>query len=213
MRTSSKILVFLFFVVTVGLIYFVNKADEEEINAAVEARLEEAFADREQELDTREQTMQEHLADQEQAQQARLDSALARMEQPVYVRLPADTVEHVLRRLGLTVERGTDSYDDPTLTFKLATYTVTMFFYDCQETGCSSLRLFAGFSLDAPTSDEMLNDWNSDKRFSTAYRNDEGWACLDEDLVLRGGVTLGAVEQFVLNFRERLGEYARHVGA
>ncbi len=214
MRTSSKILAFIFFIVAGGLVYFVNKADEDEINTTVEERLQAAFAEREQALNERADAIETELAERQQALEARLDSALTRQEQPIYSLIKADSVESALRRMGLAFERSTDDDGDPKLSFKLATYNVTLFFYSCQEdAGCESLRLYAGFDLENPPTTETINEWNRTKRYSTAYLNDRDWACLDEDLRISGGVSLDAVEKFILNYRERLTEYARHIGA
>ncbi|MFQ5568368.1 MAG: YbjN domain-containing protein [Rhodothermales bacterium] len=208
MRTSSKVLVFVFFVVAAGLIYVVNKADEDEISAAVEARLEEAVAEQERALaDT--------LAAREQAVQARLaalDSAIARVSEPAYFRLSADVIARVLERMGMDYERGVDNQGDPKFTFRLATYRVTMYFYGCEEEGCTSLQLFASFTLNDPPTTDLMNEWNKSKRYGTAYINDSGNACLDNDLIIKGGITLGAVEAFIVNFRNRLNEYTRHIG-
>lgn len=218
MRKSSKILAILFLVVAAGLVFFVTKQDETEIEAAVEARLVAATAEREQALEQayaeRERALADTLAAREAAitmRLAALDSALARVEAPVFSRLNTDRVEGVLRRMGLAYEQGTDAQDDPMFSFKLATYLTHIYFYGCEAEGCTSLRIGTCFNMNAPPAVERLNDWNKTKRFSTAYRNDNDFICLDHDLILQGGVTLDALEAFIINFRNRLTEYAAHI--
>lgn len=205
MRKSSKILVFVFFAVAAGLAFLATQMDEDEIAAAVEQRLGEAVAEREKDLEEQEKTIQQRVA--------ALDSAIARVEEPVLTRITAEQVETRLKRLGLAYEVGVDNYDDPLITLTLASYETKMFFYDCAEEGCASIRLYTRFDLSTSLSVETVNAWNQKKRFSTAYINEDGVACLDTDLIIRGGVTLYEVDAFILNFRDRLGEYAAHIGA
>lgn len=219
MRKSSKILVFIFFAVAAGLIFFVNKADESEIMAAVEQRTAEAVAERERALAEREQTLADTLAAREarlvadfQARQAALDSALQQIDDPVYHSVDGSLVVQILRRMGLDPELGTEDDGDPKLTFTLSTFNATMFFYGCTDgAACRSLRLFVGFNLITPPTLELLNEWNRTKRFGTAYRNNKNWACLDADLIVHGGIRASTIEAYVRNYRDRLAEFARHI--
>ena len=181
-----------------------------------ERELQETIAQREQALaDTlaaREQAMAETLAEREQTvaqRMAELDAAMARLEHPVYFRIHADTLAQVLRRMGLTYEQGEDNDGEPKFEFKLATYTVTLFTNDCEENACTNLRIYAGFNTSP--SEETILEWGRNKRYATAYLNNDGKARLDNDLIIKGGITLGAVEAFILNFRDRLGEFADHI--
>jgi len=219
MRKSSKFLAILFLLVAGGLVFFVTKKDEAEILAAVEAQVVDATAVREQQLAddfaARERALADTLTVREQAVRDRLaalDAARENVDTPVYYRITADVAEGVLRRLGLAYERSLDDQGDPQFTFALATYNTTLFFYGCEEEGCASLRLYAHFSMDTAPSLETINDWNNRKRFTQAYINSSGNAALDSDLVVQGGVALGAVETFVLTFRDLLSEFATHIG-
>ncbi|MCH8963216.1 MAG: YbjN domain-containing protein [Bacteroidetes bacterium] len=216
MRKHSRILAILFLIVAGGLVFYATNKDEAEIQAAVEDRVVEAITEREQELKEayaqREQALADTLAAREQAIRERLatlDSARARVETPVYYRLSAEAIEQVLRRMGLDYESSVDDDGDPKFEFKLATYNVLIYTNGCEEEGCSNLRIYAGF--DASPSLETINEWGRTKRYATAYLNENGKARLDNDLVIKGGVTLGAVEDFIVNFRDRLNEFAAHI--
>lgn len=229
MRKSSKILAILFLIVAGGLVYWATQKDEAEINAAVEARVLVATTEREQELDAllaerrealeaefagRERMLVDSLTSREaeiQRRLASLDSAMHALDEPVYFRLHADTVEQVLRRMGLDFERSTDDDGNPKLAFRLATYPATLFFHDCEAESCTNLRIYGGFDMDDPPTVEHINEWNRTKRYATAYIRDGGGLSLDNDLVIKGGVTLLAVEDFIINFRNRLSEFARHI--
>ena len=228
MRKHSKTLAILFLIVAGGLVYYATNKDEAEIQAAVEEQVVEAIAEREQELEASyakrqraleaqyaagEQAVSETLATREEALQrglAELDSARAALENPVYYRLSAQTIEQVLRRMGLDYESSVDDDGDPKFEFKLATYDVVIYTNACEEEGCANLRIYAGF--DTKPSPEIIIEWGRTKRYATAYLSEEGKARLDNDFVVKGGVTLGAVDAFILNFRDRLGEFATHIG-
>lgn len=83
--------------------------------------------------------------------------------------------------------------------------------YGCDGEACTSLRTASCFTQETPIDAEILNDWNATKRYSTAYRNDEGSACIDSDLVVEGGITAGAIEHFMIDFRDRLVAFAAHL--
>ncbi len=227
MRKHSRILAILFLIVAGGLVFYTTNKDEAEIQATVEERVVAATAEREREMEAEfaerkrsleaeyaasEQAVSETLATREEALQrglAELDSARAALETPVYYRLSAETIEQVLRRMGLDYERGEDDDGDPKFEFKLATYNVVIYTNGCEEEGCANLRIYAGF--DTKPSPEIIIEWGRTKRYATAYLSEEGKARLDNDFVVKGGITLGAVEAFILNFRDRLGEFATHI--
>ncbi len=227
MRKHSKTLAILFLIGAGGLVFYATNRDEAEIQVAVEEQVVEATAEREQELEASyakrqraleaeyaasEQAVSETLATREEALHrglAELDSARAALETPVYYRLSAETMEQVLRRMGLDYERGEDDDGDPKFEFKLATYNVVIYTNGCEEEGCANLRIYAGF--DTKPSPEIIIEWGRTKRYATAYLSEEGKARLDNDFVIKGGVTLGAVEDFIINFRNRLTEFAAHI--
>ncbi len=227
MRKHSRILAILFLIVAGGLVFYATNKDEAEIQATVEERVVAATAEREREMEAEfaerkrsleaeyaasERAVSETLATREEALQrglAELDSARAALETPVYYRLSAETMEQVLRRMGLDYERGEDDDGDPKFEFKLATYSVVIYTNGCEEEGCANLRIYAGF--DTKPSPEIIIEWGRTKRYATAYLSEEGKARLDNDFVVKGGITLGAVETFILNFRDRLGEFATHI--
>ncbi len=238
MRKHSRILAIVFLIVAGGLFFYTTNKDEAEIQVAVEDRVVEATAEREREIEAElaeqkraleaefaeqkraleaqyaasGQAVSETLATREEAPQrglAQLDSARAALETPVYYRLSVETMERVLRRMGLDYESSIDDDGDPKFEFKLATYNVVIYTNACEERECANLRIYAGF--DSKPSPETIIEWGRTKRYATAYLSEEGKARLDNDLVVKGGITLGAVETFILNFRDRLGEFATHI--
>jgi len=72
-----------------------------------------------------------------------------------------------------------------------------------------SLQLYAGFNTDSSIKD--MNTWNKDKRFSRAYIDDENDPVLESDLDLEGGVTLGAVNEFIDTFKLSVKAFRKHI--
>lgn len=218
-RTSSRFLLFFVFVAAGALLWMASRANEHEIEAEVaarvEPRLQEALAEHERTFAEQAETFEKQRAEREEAldeRAAAIEEAIARVAEPVFYTATPAQVEAVLQRMGVAYTQGEDEDGDPTFTFNLATYEVTMFFYGCEIEGCTSLRLWSGFNLNEPLEAGHLNEWNRTKRFGTAYRNNSGTYCLDDDLIVRGGVTSGAIEQFILYYRDRLSEFAAHIG-
>ncbi len=214
-RTSSKVLLFFVFVVAGGLIWIATRANDAEIDAAVAEQLQEAYAAQERTLAEQQETLEAEFAEKEKALEERaeaLETAIANVEEPVFYAVTPAHVEAVLQKMGMQYEQGVDGDDDPKFTFKLATYDVTMYFYGCQVGGCTSLRLYSGFNLNDPIDADHLNEWNRTKRFGTGYRTNSGAFALDEDLIVKGGVTAGAIEQFLIYYRDRLNEFTTHIG-
>lgn len=228
MRKYSKVLAIVFLLVAGGLVLWATQKDEAEIQAAVEQRVVGATADREREVEDelaarkqaledeyaeRQQVLADTLAAREAVYRARLaerDSVIA-SRKPIYYRLDVETIEQVLRRMGLDFETSEDDDGDPKFEFKLATYNVVIYTYSCEEAGCANLRIYASFSLNVPPSVETINEWNRTRRYATAWLSEEGKARVDNNLVIQGGVTLDAVEDFIINFRDRLSEFATHI--
>lgn len=56
-----------------------------------------------------------------------------------------------------------------------------------------------------------INEWNSTKRFSTAFLDQNNNPALRADLDFEGGVTGGAFSRFVLTFFSQVDQFAYHV--
>lgn len=116
----------------------------------------------------------------------------------VLKKIPPERMEQILKELGLAFERvdqnGVTAFD-----FLLAAYPVRLF------TDGSDLQMFAIYEQKPDA--KKINDWNRTRRFSRAFLNEEGNACLDCDLAYRGGTTPGAVKDFILVFRQSVEEF------
>uniref|UniRef100_A0A831XFY5 YbjN domain-containing protein n=1 Tax=Thermus islandicus TaxID=540988 RepID=A0A831XFY5_9DEIN len=87
-----------------------------------------------------------------------------------------------------------------------------LYLLDCQEGRCESLQLYAGFSMEKPTTLERINAWNWEHRFSRAYLDADGDPALEADLDLSGEVAEGAIRAFLDLFEKSLRAFAAWIG-
>ena len=84
---------------------------------------------------------------------------------------------------GIPAQLTTDNVGDPLVEYRVDGDTGQVFFYDCTDnTNCLALQFYAGYKLDAPVSLEIINGWNTDRRFVRAYRTDDGAARIEMDI-------------------------------
>ena len=84
---------------------------------------------------------------------------------------------------GIPAQLTTDNVGDPLVEFRVDGDTGQVFFYDCTDNkNCLALQFYSGYKLDAPVDLEVINSWNTDRRFVRAYRTDEGAARIEMDI-------------------------------
>jgi hypothetical protein len=59
-----------------------------------------------------------------------------------------------------------------------------------------------------PADAELVNKFNSEYRFASAFYDEEGDICVQSDLDFEGGTTLGAFRQFIKTFASLLEDYS-----
>lgn len=106
----------------------------------------------------------------------------------------------------------TQSNGDPQITGKIEGITYQIYFRNCtNNTNCEDLNFYLGF-LDLKPTLEEINDWNYNKRFSRAYIDQDGDACVEMDLDLVKGVTAEYLDSQVGLWSMVLKQFADHVG-
>ncbi|MEY2558193.1 MAG: hypothetical protein QOE34_1618 [Verrucomicrobiota bacterium] len=73
-----------------------------------------------------------------------------------------------------------------------------------------NLQLYASFKK--KTTIARINDWNRDKRYARAYMDKEGDPCLELDLDLEGGSSMGAVKEMFRTWRTCVKLFTEHIG-
>ncbi len=91
----------------------------------------------------------------------------------------------------------TDNLGDPLIEGRIGENDYELFFYDCKENrDCKTLTFSATWEAEDLT-DEMMADWNREKRFGKAYLDEAGNANVEMSVNLHGGVTLVNLEDTI----------------
>ena len=140
--------------------------------------------------------------------------AQAADEGQVVFGVTADDVAGVIKKLDYDSKQDIDKDGDPRFTITLAGFKVVLNFYDKQnDTNVyTTFVLYSCYTKDPKVSADVINAWNRDKRFSRAYLNKDGDACVEADLDLRGGDTLGSMSQFIVRYRQTVNEFTKYIG-
>ena len=111
-------------------------------------------------------------------------------------------VEELLRARDFPIERRQGSDGIPYTRFKAAGVNHVVYYYDCDEQQrCESIQLYSGYvPADKSGMLEKVNEWNRTHRLSRAYVDRAGDPCIETDLHLQQGVTLGAVDAYISDF-------------
>lgn len=77
----------------------------------------------------------------------------------------------------------------PLIDTKLEGLFVTVYFYDCDDakTNCQNITFEAIFNMTNGYDIQLANDWNSNNRFASSYRDQDGAAVLVTDVNLSNG--------------------------
>ena len=126
---------------------------------------------------------------------------------------PAALAE-VLRAMGYRAELTTDDQGDPKIVSATGGSNFRIYFYGCTaNVNCTSIQFAAGFDLTNGSTLEVMNAWNTAKRYSQAYLDNEQDPLIEMDVNLAFG---GVSEE---NFRDNLeiwdgllGRFKTHIG-
>lgn len=101
---------------------------------------------------------------------------------------PASIVS-IVESQGLTAKLVTKDGDNPYIESTRNGLKFLVLFMNCDDNNanCTTLQYYMGFSDAKGTTLDKLNQWNKDKRFARAYRDDEGDPVLEMDVDLDFG--------------------------
>lgn len=86
---------------------------------------------------------------------------------------------------GMPARLGRDSVDDPMITVRHNGSEYTIFFYGCTGgTDCDSVQFYSYYDTGNSISIDMMNDWNTDHRYSRAYVDGSGTTKLEYDVYM-----------------------------
>ena len=114
-------------------------------------------------------------------------------------------MSRILTDLGIEAELSGDD-ETPRFRFEYNGYRMLLFLANRN----TDAQLYIGF-LDGEISDDELNEWNRDHRFSRAYRDKDDDAVLEADIDFTGGVTEANIKAWIRLFGSLAQDYAKIV--
>ena len=102
---------------------------------------------------------------------------------------PASLIE-VIQAEGYKAKLTKDEREEPMIESAAAGYNFVVFFYGCElKEACSSIQFSVSFTEDARLTPALVNDWNSENRFSKIYIGEKGKINLRYDVSTIGGIS------------------------
>jgi hypothetical protein len=119
----------------------------------------------------------------------------------------------IIQALGFQARLENDNVGDPLIRSSSGGVDFSIYFYGCSKNKrCQSLQFIAGYDLDDGTTLEVLDQWNEDKRFASAYLDHEDDPFLQLDLNTEGGITQENFEKTFELWQSLKGEFEDHIG-
>jgi hypothetical protein len=118
----------------------------------------------------------------------------------------------VIRALGFQAKVEKDNVGDPVIRSSSSGVDFSIYFYDCSSNKrCQSLHFTAGYDLPDGTSLQAMQQWNADKRFASAYVDEEDDPFLQMDLNTEGGITQQNFEKSFELWQSLKGEFEDYI--
>lgn len=117
-------------------------------------------------------------------------------------------------RNGFQVELSEDDGGDPLIRSADTSEPFNAYFYKCpgESTDYCFMQLNAGWNLDDGITLAKVEDWNANKVWGQAYRDDEKDPWLSMAVNLKGGVTAENLDDTIDWWRVILVEFRKHIG-
>jgi hypothetical protein len=125
---------------------------------------------------------------------------------------PAELIAFI-QDLGFQAKLDQDAIGDPMIRSSDGGVEFNIQFYGCTKNKrCDSLHFVAGYDLDEGTTLEVVEEWNEEQRYASAYLDNENDPFLQLDLNMVGGVTRENFESTFALWRMLKGEFEDHIG-
>ena len=121
--------------------------------------------------------------------------------------LSPQQIGDLLKRLNQTHETKTLRSGEPIYLLKSNGARAIVSGLLCKEDGCHTIRVSSVFSVTLSDGLELLNEWNSNHRFSRAYIDSDNDVMLVADIDLDGGITDQDAQLFFEIFLDQLGDF------
>lgn len=127
-------------------------------------------------------------------------------------RITGPEVVRIFQDLGYKAQLDKDGEGDPMVRSKMGGLNVYLYFYDCKEAACGSLKFRTGLDLPEGTTHEVVNRYNSQYRYGNAFLDDEMDPYLEFDFEVLHTDHAAHIESQVDLWEELLDNFARETG-
>jgi len=118
----------------------------------------------------------------------------------------------LIRDLGFQAKLEEDSVGDPVIRSSSGGVDFRIYFYDCKSNKrCKSLHFSVGYDLADGATLAAVQQWNADKRFASAYLDDENDPFLQMDINTEGGITQENFEKSIDLWQSLKGEFEEFI--
>jgi putative sensory transduction regulator len=123
------------------------------------------------------------------------------------------TLVTIIQELGFQAKLETDNVGDPVIHSSSNGVDFRIYFYECKSNKrCKSLHFSVGYDLADGSSLDAVQAWNADKRFASAYLDDEADPFLQMDINTEGGITQKNFENSFELWQSLKGEFEQFIG-
>jgi len=126
------------------------------------------------------------------------------------------SVVRAMQAAGYQAKLEADKVGDPMVKSASSGSQFGVYFYNCTDhKNCASIQFQTGFDTEtgkAPSL-EVINKWNTTKRYTAAYLDDEGDPGLSMDVNLdKGGISSDLFEDDLAIWTSLISDYEKHIG-
>lgn len=101
-----------------------------------------------------------------------------------------ERIAGIMRAEGFQAKLERDDDGDPVIRSRASRKRFSVSFYGCDKgRACKTIQFWSGFDLERGVTLARVNQWNTEKRFTKVYRDDEDDPYLEMDASLVGGVS------------------------
>ena len=126
----------------------------------------------------------------------------------------ATVIQQIMQGQGLSVELKSAKDSADYLESRHNGLKFLVLFMNCDDAkrNCKTMQFYMGFNDAKETSLEAINNWNKNKRFARAYRDDEGDPVLEMDLDLDfKGIPRENVGEAINTWKALMEAYQTHI--
>src|SRR5262245_7338056 len=124
-----------------------------------------------------------------------------------------DALIKIVQDLGFQAKLEKDDVGDPVIRSSSGGVDFRIYFYECKNNKhCKSLHFSVGYDLADGSSLDVMQQWNADKRFASAYLDGEADPFLQMDINTEGGITQANFENSFQLWQSLKGEFEQFIG-